>query len=106
MNKKSCNKECNGIIKEIIVKGINFPSIICVEYQVDGKTYELNENLVMKKEKIIKLGFIPVGYKTKSLIEIRTGIKVHAGNKVNVKYEESNPNNAYLTDNVGKETWN
>jgi len=105
MNKKSCNKECNGIIKEIIVKGIDFPSIICVEYEVDGKTYEKKENLVMKKEKNIVLGFIPVGYKTKSLIEIRTGIKATAGNKVNVKYEESNPNNAYLTDNVGKVTW-
>ena len=104
MDKKSCNKECVGIIKEIIVKGIDFPSIICVEYQVDGKAYELKETLVMKKGKNIMLGFIPVGYKTKSLIEIRTGIKAIAGNKVNVKYEDSNPNNAYLIDNVGKVT--
>jgi hypothetical protein len=33
------------------------------------------KNLVMKKDKLVVLGFIPIGYKTKSLIEIRTGIK-------------------------------
>lgn len=104
MNKKSCNKECNGIIKEIIVKGIDFPSIICVEYEVDGKTYEKKENLVMKKEKNIVLGFISVGYKTKSLIELRTGIPATVGNQVKVKYNEENPQKAYLPDNDSKIT--
>lgn len=33
------------------------------------------------------LGFIPVGYSTKSQIELMTGIKPVAGNKVRVKYE-------------------
>lgn len=46
------------------------------------------------------LGFIPAGYKTKSLIEFWTGIKAIAGNKINVKYEDSNPNNTYLTGKV------
>lgn len=49
---KKCNKECDGIIKEMIIKGIDFPSIISVEYKVNGKIYILKENLVMKKEKI------------------------------------------------------
>lgn len=106
MNKKSCNKKCNGIIKEIVIKGINFPTIICVEYRVDDKIYELGENFTMKKEKNIVVKFIPICYKTKSLIEIKTGIKAITVNKVNIKYEESNPNNVYLTDNVGKVTWN
>ena len=99
MNKKVCNKECNGIIKEIKVRGLNFPSTISVEYQIDGKTYTLNENLVMKKDKTIKFGFIPIGYSTKSQIELNTGIEAKAGNTVRIKYEESNPENAYLVDN-------
>ena len=99
MNEKKCNKECDGIINEMIIKGIDFPSIISVEYKVNGKIYILKENLVMKKEKNIMLGFIPVGYSTKSQIELMTGIKPVAGNKVRVKYEESNPNNAYLINN-------
>ena len=72
MNEKKCNKECDGIIKEMIIKGIDFPSIISVEYKVNGKIYILKENLVMKKEKNIMLGFIPVGYSLYSALPIYT----------------------------------
>ena len=59
----------------------------------------------MKSQKI-KLGFIPIGYKTKSLIEINTGIEAVVGNEVNVKYNSENPNESYLTDNDAKISWN
>ena len=106
MDYKKFNKECLGIIKELKVKGLEFPTKVVVEYNVNNKKYVLEEKLVMKKDKQVVLGFIPIGYKTKSLIKIRTGIKAIEGNSVKVKYEESNPSNAYLVDNVGKATWN
>lgn len=104
-NNKKCNKECLGTIKELKIKGLDYPTKITVEYIVDGKTYILKENLIMKPYKKNYLWFIPIGYKTKSLIELRTGAKAVVGNSVKVKYEDSDPNNAYLVDNVGKVTW-
>jgi len=105
MNKKICDKECDGIIKEINVRGQAFPSVIIVKYEVFNQMFELKENLVMKKHKIIKLGFIPIGYKTKSLIEIKTGIPAVVGNNVKVRYCSENPKKAYLLDNDAKITW-
>ena len=52
MNKNECTEECNGIIKELRIKGLGFPSVITVEYEVNGKNYELKESLVFKKIKI------------------------------------------------------
>lgn len=105
MQKNNCTETCKGVIKEIKIKGIDFPSEIIVEFEVSGKKYEIRENLVMKPQKI-KLGFIPIGYKTKSLIEINTGIEAVVGNEVNVKYNSENPNESYLLDNGSKTTWN
>lgn len=105
MNQKKCDKECVGIIRELKIKGLDFPTVISVEYTVDGKKYVLNENLIMKRDKKYVLGFIPIRYTTKSLIELRTGVKAIAGNNVKIKYDSSNPQNAYLVDNVGKVTW-
>lgn len=104
MKKINCTKTCSGIIKEINTKGLDFPSRIIVKFEVNGKIYEISENLVMKPQKI-KLGFIPIGYKTKSLIEINTGISATIGNNVNVKYNADNPNEAYLPDNDSNITW-
>lgn len=104
MQKNNCTEMCKGIIKEIKINGIDFPSEIIVNFEVDGKKYEIKENLVTKPHKI-KLGFIPIGYKSKSLIEINTGIKATVGNAVNVKYNINNPNEAYLLDNNSSVTW-
>ncbi len=104
MQKSNCTETCRGIIKEIKIKGIDFPSKIIVEFEVSGRIYEISENLVTKPQKI-KLGFIPIGYKTKSLIEIKTGISATVGNNVNVKYNADNPNEAYLPDNDSNVTW-
>ncbi len=48
MNKKSCDKECTGIIKDIKIKGSDFPRILIVQYEVNGIQYEIKENQVMK----------------------------------------------------------
>ncbi len=104
MKKTNCTKTCKGLIKEIKIMGLDFPSKIIVEFKVDGKKYEITENLVMKPQKV-KLGFIPIGFKSKSLIEINTGISAVVGNEVNVKYNVNNPTEAYLLDNDSSVTW-
>lgn len=105
MNKKNCICDTNGVVKKLNVQGLEFSTKVTVEYEVEGQKYEITESLAMKP-KIIKLGFIPIGYKTKSLIEIKTGIEVIVGNKVNVKYNSTNPSQAYLPDNDAKISWN
>lgn len=104
MKKSNCLETCRGIIKEIKIKGIDFPSEIVIEFEVNGRIYEINENLVMKPQKR-KLGFIPIGYKTKSLIEVNTGISARVGKNVNIKYNVNPPNEAYLPDNDSNVTW-
>lgn len=105
MTKNKCDKECMGLIKEVKLKGSDFPRVLIVEFKVDNKSYELKENLVMKPYEKKKLGFIPIGYKTKSLIEMKTGTPAIVGNEVKVKYCSSDPNVAFLPDNDSKTTW-
>lgn len=105
MRKELCTEICKGKIKKIKLRGTDFPRVLIVEYEVNGIQYEISENQVMKPYKKIKLGFIPIGYKTKSLIEINTGIQTIVGNEVKVKYNPENPKEAYLPDNDAKVTW-
>lgn len=103
--KKKYNTEVLGVITDIKLRGHDFPKVITVQYEVEGKKYEIKENQVMKKIRAIKLGFIPIGYKTKSLIEIKSGTPVLVGNKVRVLYNCDNPSQAILPDNDSKTTW-
>lgn len=105
MKQELCTEMCKGKIKEIKIRGLEFPRVLIVEYEVNGIKYEIKENQVMKPYKKIKLGFIPIGYKAKSLIEINTGVQTIVGNEVNVKYNPQNPKEAYLPDNDSKITW-
>ena len=41
MKKNNCTETCKGIIKEIKIKGIDFPSEIIVEFEIGGKKYEI-----------------------------------------------------------------
>ncbi len=106
MKKEKCTEMCKGIIKEIKLHGADVPDTLIVEYEVNGSQYKIKEPEIMKPYKIIKLWFIPIGYKTKSLIEIKTGVPAIVGNEVNVKYNPRNPKEAYLPDNDAKITWN
>ena len=105
MNKKTCDKECVGIIKDIIIKGCDFPEVLVVQYEVNKIQYEIKENLVMKPYEKKKIGFIPIGYTLKSLIEIKTGIPAIVGNNVKVKYCSSDPSIAFLPDNDSEITY-
>ncbi len=106
MKKKKCTETCKGIIKDIKLRGANCSRVLLIQYKVNNIQYEIKENEVMKPYEKIKLGFIPIGYKSKSLIEIKTGIQTIVGNEVTVKYNPENPKEAYLPDNDSKITWN
>ena len=96
-------KEIKGLVKAIKVQ--DYQNRIVVEYEVDGKKYTINEQLIMKPKEKIKLGFLPIGYKSVSLIEKNTGIRVKVGSKVNVMYDENCPEKAYLKENKGRVSW-
>ena len=104
MKNNNYDSECIGKIKEIKVKGLDYPSTIIVNYEVDNKTYEIKENLVLKKNITKKISFIPIGYTTKRLIELKSGVPAKVGNSVKVKYCSSDPSKAFLPDNDSKTT--
>ena len=105
MKKENCTESCKGIIIENKVRSRTNSNLLTVEYEVSGKKHQLKEQQIMKPYKKIKLGFIPIGYKARSLIEINTGISTTPGNKVTVKYNKEKPQEAYLKDNNSKITW-
>lgn len=62
INKANCTRTVEGHVKELKIKGQDFPTMISVEYQLAGNTYVVTESLKLKSEKI-KLGFLPIGQK-------------------------------------------
>lgn len=83
-------------MKELKVKGQDFPTMISVEYQVVGNTYVVTESLKLKSEKI-KLGFFPIGQKRVPVMG-----KTAVGSSATVNYNPSNPAEAFITHNIGK----
>lgn len=57
-NCKKCTGATQGIIIEIKSKGIDAPTIIKVQYEVNSVTYEIKETMKLRSE-IIKIGFCP-----------------------------------------------
>lgn len=60
INKANCTQTVEGRVKELKVKGQDFPTMVYVEYQVADNTYVVTESLKLKSEKI-KLGFLSIG---------------------------------------------
>ena len=85
-----------GRVKELKVKGQDFPTMITVEYQVAGNNYVVTESLKLKSEKI-KLGFLPIGQKRVPVMG-----NTAVGSSATVIYNPSNPTEAFITHNVGK----
>lgn len=95
INKGNCTQSVEGCVKELKVKGQDFPTMISVEYQVAGNNYVITESLKLKSEKI-KLGFLPIGQKRVPLM----GNTV-VGSSATVNYNPSNPAESYISDNTG-----
>ena len=96
INKANCTQTVEGRIKDLKVKGQNFPTMISVEYQVAGNTYIVTESLKLKSEKI-KLGFLPIGQKRVPVIG-----NTAVGSSATVNYNPSNPAESFITHNIGK----
>lgn len=94
--KTNCTMIVNGIIKKLKSKGIDRPTLITVEYQVDGVRYEITESIKLKS-KIIKFGFFPIGQEKKPIMG-----DIREGSITSVSYNPQNPSEAYITHNLGK----
>ncbi len=94
MNKEKYDSECLGIVKEIRNNGLDFPTTVTVEYEVDGIKYVLKETLILKSE-TIKLGFLPIGQRQ------MPKVKCIKGESVIVLYNKNNPEKSHIKVNDG-----
>ena len=93
--KKLYTEETTGRVVELIDRGVDFPSLLCVAYEVNGIHYEIKESLKLKSE-AIKLGLIPIGQIKVPMID-----SVEKGAPVTVRYSKENPKNAIILENEG-----
>lgn len=84
-----------GTVVSLKSKGLNSPTIITVEYLVNGISYSIKETMKLKSEPI-KLGAIPIGQRKVPIIG-----KVMIGSSVYVKYDLNNPAKALIEGNDG-----
>ena len=96
ISKANCIQTVEGRVKELKVRGQDFPTMISVEYQVAGNSYVVTESLKLKSVKI-KFGFLPIGQKRVPVMG-----NTAVGSTVSVNYNPSNPLEAYITNNIGK----
>lgn len=94
INKANCTQTVEGRVKELKVKGQDFPTMISVEYQVAGNSYVVTESLKLKSEKI-KLGFLPIGQKRVPVMG-----NTAVGSPATVNYNPSNPEEGYISNNT------
>lgn len=93
---KHCTAVTMGEVLAIDSKGLEQPTIITVRYTVAGRAYELVESLKLKTE-VIRLCGIPVGQR-KALAMAHARV----GGKVAVMYDPTQPDTAFLPENIGR----
>ena len=95
VDKRNCTEVTQGKVIKLRSIGVRRPTIVTVEYFVNGTKYEIEEGL-KKKSEWIKIGFIPIGQKR---INVMGDARV--GTDVEVSYNPSNPAEAFITKNKG-----
>jgi len=93
---KNCTESTIGYIKKVKSNGLDFPTMITVEYCVNGIHYEIKEPLRYKKE-VIKFCNIPIGQR-----EIPTIGNTSVGEKVDIKYNPFKPGDAFIVKNLAQ----
>ena len=96
VNRANCTQTVEGRVREVKAKGQDFPTMISVEYQVNGRAYIVTESLKLKSEKV-KLGFLPIGQKRVPVMG-----NTAVGSAAAVCYNPSNPTEAFITHNIEK----
>ena len=89
------NSECEGIIIDVKTKGLDRPTLMSVEYYVDGQRYEIQERVKYKRA-AIKIGFIPIGQKRTPKLG-----SFYKGKVVTILYTSEDPQKAKLKFNEG-----
>ena len=92
--KEKCTSIVEGKIVSFKSKGLEHPSIITVEYEIDNVKYQIQETVKLKRS-VIKLGFIPIGQRATPTINTKVG------SIIQVKYNPDNPNESYIVGNDG-----
>lgn len=87
-------KETIGTVIDLKIKGLDFPTVVEVEYEVDGEKYTIKESLKLKSE-AIKLGFLPIGQRK------IPKVKCEKGGTVIVVYDEEKPQKGHIKGNDG-----
>lgn len=87
-------KETNGIVVDLKIKGIDSPTVVTIEYEVENKKYTIEESLKLKSESI-KLGFLPIGQRKVPKV------KCEKGGLVVIEYDEKNPQKGHIKGNDG-----
>lgn len=87
-------KEINGVVVDLKIKGTDSPTVVTVEYEVEGVKYTIKETLKLKNE-VIKLGFLPIGQRQVPKV------KCEKGKTVIIEYEERTPEKGHIKGNDG-----
>lgn len=92
--KQNCTHETIGYFSRVLP--FKKSRVNIYSYSVDGKYYEIYDVIIYRMGKVYKLGPIPIGYEMKS--------KLPDLERVRIRYNPLNPQEAYLPDNEGKWT--
>lgn len=95
IDKRLCTACAEGTVMKLQSRGVDFPTDIYVQYEVNSITYEVRESIKLKI-KAIKIGFLPIGMQ-----QIPVMPDTRVGSKAWVVYNPNNPAEAYLRDNIG-----
>lgn len=95
MNKENCTITKDGKVLSLKSKGIDHPSVVTIEYEVNNVKYQVEETVKLES-KVIKFGFIPIGQKLMPKIDTTIGAIVQ------VRYNPDKPSEAYIVGNDGK----
>lgn len=87
-------KKVSGTVIKLKSKGLDFPSIARVEYEIEGKKYQIEETIKLVS-KVIKLGFLPIGQKKIPKIDCKEGTIV------TIIYDEDSPEKGHIEGNEG-----
>ena len=95
VNKKRCVATVDGKIIQKKNRGLDFPTLITVEYEINNNVYRVTESLKLKS-RAIKLWVFPIGQMKYPGLP-----NTDVGTFAKVCYNPNNPKEAYLKDNVG-----
>lgn len=98
-NRKRKKRNYRGITQgkviRIVDKGMDYPWVIHVQYNVNGHDYKIKETAKMKST-AIKIAGIPVGQRKTFVLG-----NIKEGDLIEIHYDEDHPEKAIIYDNDG-----